>query len=114
MTFETFKEIIRLIRVHEAKCSKIYKLDIDLFNFMDNLSLAISLFWKAHYSEEGAGWIEWFLYERNPKGEKKQAWDEKGNAICYDLKSTWEYVDKKPKKMTDEQIRAQIEGIFNK
>lgn len=90
------------------------------FNFMDgkyelenNVAKIFDAVLNSHFTEEGADWINWFVYENdwgekdwsiykvfNSQGELTDrdpmeaygAKDENGNPICYSFESTWDMV----------------------
>lgn len=123
MKQEVFTEIIKRIREQSDKQNALYKLDVDLINYSDNYTSVIDILLKVYYGEEGADWISWYLWERDPVGTINQATDKDGNAICYDDKSLWEEVEQcrlenkdeyeLPVKLTDEE-RQEILNMIAK
>jgi hypothetical protein len=98
MTYETFLEIVETLQETDETISDLYKKNVDLMNFVDPYHKIITLLILEVYGKEGADWFSWFCYE-NDFGERGyEAWDEDGNLICQDTKSTWEYLQKNYKK----------------
>ena len=117
MKLEVFTEILNKLRKQSDKEHALYALDVDLINFSDDYSSVINILLEIYYGKEGADWISWYLWERDPIGDQYQATDKDGNPICYDVKSLWEEVEQcrlankteydLPKKMSDEE-RVQV------
>ena len=117
MKLEVFAEILNKLRKQSDKEHALYALDVDLINFSDDYSSVINILLEIYYGKEGADWIAWYLWERDPVGDQYQATDKDGNPICYDVKSLWEEVEQcrldnkdeyeLPKKMSDEE-RLQV------
>jgi len=95
MKLEVFERIIGLIQAQQEKSHALYKIGIDALNYEEDFQEAISLLLKAYYGEEGADWIDWFLYERESlSGDlTNAATDADGNPICYDVPSLWKCVE---------------------
>lgn len=123
MTFDAFESIMAQYRQLTREMSELYDMGFDFFegryNWSYHIENIIATAYGTHYTEAGVDWIEWFMHE-NDFGDKdwstirrwdpetKQyiddgdvtanwksygAHDEKGNPICYDVKSLWEYVE---------------------
>jgi hypothetical protein len=117
MKLEVFTEILNRIKKQSDKEHALYALDIDITNFSDDYSTVIDMLLEVYYGKEGAEWIGWYMWERDPVGDQYQATDKDGNPICYDDKSLWEEVEQcrlenndeyeLPKKMSDEE-RLQV------
>ena len=117
MKLEVFAEILNKLRKQSDKEHALYALDVDLINFSDDYSSVINILLEIYYGKEGADWIAWYLWERDPVGTIDQATDKDGNPICYDDKSLWKEVEQcrlenkteyeLPKKMSDEE-RLQV------
>ena len=90
MKLEVFTEILNKIRKQSDKQDALYKLEIDLVNFSDDYTSVINILLEVYYGKEGADWIYWYLYERDPDGTSDQATTSDGKPICYDDKSLWE------------------------
>jgi|APGre2960657404_1045060.scaffolds.fasta_scaffold01650_6 hypothetical protein len=94
MKLEVFEKIITLIKQHSERSFKLAEMGVDLINYEDAYSGAITLLFNAYYGSDGEDWISWYLYERESfSGEILQARDKDGNEICYDIPSLWKYVE---------------------
>jgi hypothetical protein len=123
MKQEVFTEIIKRIREQSDKQNALYKLDVDLINYSDNYTSVINILLKVYYGEDGADWIDWYLYERDENGALDQAHTSDGKPICYDIKSLWEEVEQcrldnnkeyeLPVRLTDEE-RLEILNMISK
>ena len=117
MKLEVFTEILNKLRKQSDKEHALYQLDVDVINFSDDYTSIINILLEVYYGKEGADWISWYLWERDPIGDQYQATDKDGNPICYDDKSLWKEVEQcrlenkteyeLPKKMSDEE-RLQV------
>ena len=117
MKLEVFAEILNKLKKQSDKEHALYALDVDLINFSDDYTSVINILLEIYYGKEGADWISWYLWERDPIGDQYQATDKDGNPICYDVKSLWKEVEQcrlenkteyeLPKKMSDEE-RLQV------
>ena len=123
MTFNRFSQIIERLKNNSNNINKAYDLKIDLIDFNDDLSRIIDDLIKEIYGDVGYDWFSWFCLE-NDFGRKDWdslpipgspreidgktanvgkikggeigigAWDENGDPICYDVKSTWVFLEK--------------------
>jgi hypothetical protein len=93
MKLEVFTEVLNRLRKQSDKQDVLYELDIDLINFSDDHASVINILLEVYYGKEGADWIGWYLYERDPLGTIDQATTNDGKPICYDVKSLWEEVE---------------------
>ena len=117
MKLEVFTEILNKLKKQSDKQDALYDLDVDLINYSDDLNLVINILLEVYYGKEGADWISWYMWERDPNGASDQATTSDGKPICYDVKSLWEEVEQcrlenkteyeLPKKMSDEE-RLQV------
>lgn len=118
MTYERFLKVILGLQKQDRANSKAYKLNIDLFDFIDPYHTIISELIREIYGDEGYEWFSWFCYESDygqkdwsklpsyrvneegitelvhEAGEVRfGATDEEGNPICYDTESLWKYLE---------------------
>jgi hypothetical protein len=122
MKQEVFIHILDKLRNKSKKLDELYALGIDLINFTDDSSNVIDTLFKVYYGQEGADWIDWYLYERDPDGALDQATNDE-KPICYDDQSLWEEVERcrlenkeeysLPYKLSDE-IREEIINMIAK
>lgn len=122
MEFKVFEKLVAQIIEASEKDLAAAQLGIDLINFVENYHVITSILLIEYYGQEGAEWVEWFLYEKlnNPE---LTAHDADGNEICHNLKSLWKTaedcrksktfkgVDLEPK-MTDEERIELLKNIF--
>ena len=122
MKLEVFTEILNKLRKQSDKEHALYVLDIDVSNLSDDYMSVINILLEIYYGKEGANWISWYLWERDPLGSIDQATDN-GKPICYDIKSLWEEVEQckldnkteyeLPVKLTDEERQKILNMIKN-
>ena len=113
MKLEVFAEILNKIKKQSDKQDALYDLDVDLINYSDDHNSVIDMLLQVYYGKDGADWISWYIWERDPNGASDQATTSDGKPICYDVKSLWEEVEQcrldnkdeyeLPKKMSDEE-----------
>ena len=100
MTLEKFTEVIDSLKKTGEDLNKLYKLNVDLVEFVEPYETIISRLIKEIYGEEGYDWFSWFCYDRDFGEKELGAWDENENPICYDIKSLWEYLESLRNKIT--------------
>jgi hypothetical protein len=101
MNQQVFTHILNALRDNSKRIDGLYELGIDLINFSDDYNKVIDTLIKVYYGKEGADWIDWYLWERDLKGDQYQATRD-GNPICYDDTSLWEEVERCRMKNKDE------------
>ncbi len=89
MEFKVFEKLIEQIVEAGDKDLAAAQIGIDLINFVENYHVISSILLTEYYGQDGAGWIEWYLYEKLDNPELT-ARDANGNEICHNLKSLWE------------------------
>jgi hypothetical protein len=119
MTYENFLKVILQQQKSDRVISEVYKLNIDLLDFVDPYHHIISTLIKEIYGEEGYDWYSWFCFEseygqkdwskndsykaddngnmviEHKAGEVRfGAYDKDGTPICYSHESLWEYLEK--------------------
>jgi len=99
MNKEAFKKVLALKResaqlAHEF-CDVMDKMLDGRFvpKYDEKLSEAIDILFNEIYTEEGTGWIGWFIYEKDGREDFK-AWTKDGKEICADEDGLWEYLEK--------------------
>lgn len=122
MKLEVFTEILNKLRKQSDKEHALYVLAVDVSNLSDDYMSVINILLEIYYGKEGADWIGWYLWERDPLGSIDQATDD-GKPICYDIKSLWEEVEQcrldnkteyeLPVKLTDEERQKILNMIKN-
>jgi len=123
MKLEVFTEILNRLKKQSDKEHALYVLDIDTINFSDNYTSVINILLEVYYGKEGADWIGWYLWERDPVGTSDQATTNDGKPICYDIQSLWEEVEQcrldntkeyeLPVRLTDEEKLEVLNMIKN-
>lgn len=123
MKREVFIHVLDKIRNKSNKIDELYNLGIDLINFSDDSNEVINILLEVYYGKEGADWISWYLWERDPAGALDQATTGDGTPICYNDTSLWEEVEKCRLENTEEyelpiilagEERAEILNIIAK
>jgi hypothetical protein len=97
MKYEKFKAIIDYQIGHNNKMDEIYKCKIDLLDVMDDIQRAVEVLWGELLTEDGAGWLNWYLYEKDGisgKPREDLTADDNGVEICKDLKGLHEFLVK--------------------
>jgi uncharacterized protein YqhQ len=92
MKLSVFEKLVERIKLMNEKISLSYELGIDLINFVDDYGFISSLLLTEYYGQEGAEWVEWFIYEKGTNPELT-AHDADGNPICFDIESLWKEVE---------------------
>jgi len=123
MKLEVFTEVLNKLRKQSDKEHALYVLDIDTINFSDNYTSVINILLEVYYGKDGADWIGWYLWERDPLGTIDQATTNDEKLICYDIQSLWEEVEQcrldntkeyeLPVRITDEEKLAILNMIKN-
>jgi hypothetical protein len=93
MTYEKFQEMVNAMQAQDDVVSKLYKVKVDLIDFVDPYHQLIASLLTEIYGPEGCDWFAWFCYENDFGKGNCEAWDENQTPICYDLKSLWEYLE---------------------
>jgi hypothetical protein len=101
MTYENFERIILNLQKTHDHANTLYSHVIDITQVTDGLHSIIENLLNIIFGDEGADWIDWFMYEKDfGTREDLKAWDENKNEIAYDIKSLYdlltnEYIYKK-------------------
>ena len=98
MTYERFLKIVLQLQKQDRIISDLYKMNVDLIEFMDPYHAIINELILEVYGKEGADWFSWFCWENDFGQRGLEAWDENKNPICHSFESLWEYLEEnKPK-----------------
>jgi len=91
MTFEAFQQLILLLKKDSIKSHKLYKLGFDDLTLKDELSQAITILLKSHYSKDGEDMISWWLWEDT----EKFLYNDNGDKIndLTKIEDIWKYVE---------------------
>jgi hypothetical protein len=93
MDFNQFKIIIESLEKLRERSHSLYQLGVDLMNYDETYHIVISTLIESCFTEDGKGWIDWYLYERPGfNGKLNLATDENGNEICHNIESLWETI----------------------
>lgn len=125
MKYKVFKEVITKLQEIQEKSRSLYKLGIDLSNYIeDDYSEIITLILKSHYGLNGEDMISWWLYE----DVEKVLYENDSDKIVRELKTIsqlWKYVEELrnsedfkeyelPKKISDEERMNMLKEMFGK
>lgn len=100
MELDTFKRLLELHKNNEKYLDSIDEiLGVDLSETVTNTSFweVWDIVWNNEYTEKGADWISWFVFERSDTDEP-QAWDN-GVPILNSIEELWKYVETNYKKV---------------
>jgi hypothetical protein len=102
MLLNELENLLEKYKALSDKMSQLHDLGFDFyegkFPLMSDMEFIFELTLKSHYTQQGADWVNWFVYETNYGERKLEAWDENKNLICQDLKSLHQYIEKHHKK----------------
>lgn len=97
MTLEKFTKIVSILKIQTETIHQLYKLKVDLIEYVDAYESVIALLIKEVYNDEGYDWFSWFCYELEfgdkVSKDNPRAWDKYNNPICYDVESLWSYLE---------------------
>ena len=119
MKYKNFKKLILAYKNLLDSLSELADIGFDLYgegkyNLMVDIETMLYCQLQESYTEEGVDWVSWFIFESefgekdwskyrtvetfdSDKDSKYGAFDEDGEPICYNLKSTWKYIEKNHK-----------------
>jgi len=113
MEFEKFEKMVTLLRDASDTHEKALALGLDLLDFTDPWAVVIQDLIAEVWEEAGVDWLSWFMWEsdfgrKDWSGHKAirvedgkviegdplkwGATDDNGEPICFDIRSTWEYI----------------------
>lgn len=118
MKYDRFLKVVLGLQKEDRVIKQAYDIGVDMINFVDPYHKIINELITEVYGEEGYDWFSWFCYEsefgqkdwskgdsykQNPDGTSTLihkdgevrfgAYDDKGNPICYSVRSLWEYLE---------------------
>ena len=118
MKYDRFCRIVLGLQKEDRVIKQAYDIGVDMINFVDPYHKIINELITEVYGEEGYDWFSWFCFEsefgqkdwskgdsykQNPDGTSTLihkdgevrfgAYDDKGNPICYSVRSLWEYLE---------------------
>ena len=121
MNIKVFKEIVSLLKKQGEDDIAVYKLGIDMINFIDPISSAISHLIGAYYGVEGKETFDWWCYEKD-WGTRKDfdMTDVDGNILCKTIEELHQYLEENrvddyrlPKKLTAKEREEAIKNMFS-
>jgi hypothetical protein len=95
MKRDTFMKCCERMKTASNNIDAVYKLNIDLHEFMDDEHWVVQHLWSVILTPEGYEWFSWFMYEKAYLYEFKddmRAYDENKNEICQTLPDLYEYL----------------------
>ena len=103
MKYEDFSKILEAYRKGQDMLHELYQLGFDFaegkFQLVDVLHDILFDSLGAWYTEDGVGWVSWFIYETNwQQNENYEAYDDERNLIAQDLRGLWELLEQDYKK----------------
>lgn len=97
MTKEQFIEVIKLHKQSADNLNGYYKMSLDLLDNKNSpvepLFKAIDILFDSIYTEEGAEWISWYIYDNNYGEEELTAFDGE-TQICKNIDELYDYIQK--------------------
>jgi hypothetical protein len=106
MKLEVFTAIIEALEKQGSREIEAAKIGIDLLDYEEDWVLAVTLLLNAYYGKIGGDWIGWYLYERNLDESPALAVDADNQAICFDVPSLWNHVEKL--RVSDEFVEFEL------
>ena len=115
MEYKNFEKLITTLEEQDKAITELHNSKVDLFYFVDPYHSIIETLIIEIYGDQGFDWFNWFCYEsefgkkdwskksliqgagsviKKLKKDKYGAHDGKGNKICYDIKSLYQYLEK--------------------
>lgn len=92
MTYENFLKVTLSLQKEGRVISDLYKLNIDLIEFVDPYHKIICTLIEEIYGTNGLDWFNWFCWE-NDFGQKGLEAFDNGNRICYSHESLWDFLE---------------------
>ena len=119
MKYEKFKAIIDYQISHNNKMDEIYKCKVDLLDVMNDIQRAVEVLWEELLTEDGNGWLNWYLYDKDGISGKPRedltANDSDGKEICKDLKGLHAFLVKEKYFIKQQKLmknKKQIESVI--
>jgi len=97
MLLNELENLLKKYKALSDKLSELHDLGFDFyegkFPLMSDMEFIFELTLKSHYTQQGADWVNWFVYETDYGKKDMEAKDENDNPICHDVKSLHEYIE---------------------
>lgn len=97
MEYKDFLEIGELLKEQNAKITQLYRLSVDLIDFVDVYYKIATISIRSHYGEVGLDWWSWYCWENDFGRGNLTANDSEGNPICQDWEGLWKYLEENHK-----------------
>ena len=95
MRKKMFMEICERMKQNHDNLDALHKLNVDLYDFMDDSAWISQHLWSVVLTKEGNDWFSWFMYEKSYLYEmdnSMMAWDENKNEICQMLDDLYNFL----------------------
>lgn len=94
MTLKVFKEVVKLLKEQNDSIDVAYKAGVDLVNFCDPISTAVSHMIGAVYGIEGRETFDWWCYEKawGTRADLNMT-DVDGKVLCETIEDLHEYLE---------------------
>jgi hypothetical protein len=93
MTYENFLKVTLSLQKEGRVISELYKLNVDLIEFVDLYHKIISTLIEEIYGKHGLEMFDWFCYHNDFGQKGYEAFDGCGNIICDSHESLWAYLE---------------------
>ena len=97
MTKEQFIKVIKLHKQSTDNLNEYYKIGLDLLDIKNSavepLFKIIDILFDSIYTEEGAEWISWYIYDNNYGTAGLDAYDGEIQ-ICKNIDELYDYIQK--------------------
>ena len=104
MTYENFLKVTLSLQKESRVISELYKLNVDLIEFLDPYHQIISLLIEEVYGKEGAEMFDWFCWENDFGQKGLKAFDKAGNSIYHSHESLWAFLESIRKEICFENL----------
>lgn len=95
MRREVFMDICNRMKQNHDNLDALHKLNVDLYEFMDDSAWVNQRLWETVLTKQGNDWFCWFMYEKSylyDMDKEMKAWDENKNEICQTLPDLYEFL----------------------
>lgn len=107
MKLEVFKEVVKLLKEQEESIDAAYKAGVDLINFNDPISSAVSHLIGTIYGKEGKETFDWWCYEKEWGSRKDFTMsNSKGELVCETIDDLHKWLEEM--KLDDYEIKKPI------
>ena len=94
MKRDTFMKCCERMKTASNNIDAVYKLNIDLHEFMDDEHWVVQHLWSVILTPEGYNWFSWFMYEKAYLYELREDMKahDNGKEVCQTLPDLYEYL----------------------